>query len=124
MTNKVLPVDLENKHKVDPLPLDESFRGIISVSANQSPPTQHFPGGLHPPKLHSCLGPEHWRFPWPLAKLLQTFGCAPVVEWSTFATALGEQIESGPRRPTAAGHEQSVNSSHFTSVSHQHVEKI
>ena len=38
MTKKLLLVDLENKHKVDLSPLDESFRAIIFVGANQSPP--------------------------------------------------------------------------------------
>lgn len=38
MTNKLLLVDLENKHKIDLSPLDESFRAIIFVGANQNPP--------------------------------------------------------------------------------------
>lgn len=38
MTKKLLLVDLENKHKVDLSPLDESFRAIIFVGANQNPP--------------------------------------------------------------------------------------
>lgn len=38
MTDKLLLVDLENKHKVDLSPLDESFRAIIFVGANQGPP--------------------------------------------------------------------------------------
>jgi len=38
MTRKLLLVDLENKHKVDLSPLDESFRVIIFVGANQNPP--------------------------------------------------------------------------------------
>lgn len=38
MTKKLLLVDLENKHKVDLSALDESFRAIIFVGANQSPP--------------------------------------------------------------------------------------
>lgn len=38
MTRKLLLVDLENKHKVDLSPLDESFRAIIFVGANQNPP--------------------------------------------------------------------------------------
>lgn len=38
MTKKLLLVDLENKHKVDLSPLDESFRAIIFVGANQKPP--------------------------------------------------------------------------------------
>lgn len=35
MKKKLLLVDLENKHKVDLSPLDESFRTIILVGANQ-----------------------------------------------------------------------------------------
>lgn len=35
---KLLLVDLENKHKVDLSSLDESFRAIIFVGANQDPP--------------------------------------------------------------------------------------
>ena len=35
---KLLLVDLENKHKVDLSPLDESFRAVIFVGANQNPP--------------------------------------------------------------------------------------
>lgn len=35
---KLLLVDLENKHKVDLSALDESFRAIIFVGANQNPP--------------------------------------------------------------------------------------
>lgn len=38
MTKKLLLIDLENKHKVDLSPLDESFRAIIFVGANQNPP--------------------------------------------------------------------------------------
>lgn len=38
MTKKLLLVDLENKHKVDLSPLDESFRAIIFVGATQNPP--------------------------------------------------------------------------------------
>lgn len=38
MVKKLLLVDLENKHKVDLSPLDESFRAIIFVGANQNPP--------------------------------------------------------------------------------------
>ncbi|WP_152548558.1 PIN domain-containing protein [Cupriavidus sp. SK-4] len=38
MTRKLLLVDLENKHKVDLSPLDESFKAIIFVGANQNPP--------------------------------------------------------------------------------------
>ena len=38
MTKKLLLVDLENKHKVDLSPLDQSFRAIIFVGANQNPP--------------------------------------------------------------------------------------
>lgn len=38
MAKKLLLVDLENKHKVDLSPLDESFRAIIFVGANQNPP--------------------------------------------------------------------------------------
>ena len=38
MTKKLLLVDLENKHKVDLSPLDESFKAIIFVGANQNPP--------------------------------------------------------------------------------------
>ena len=38
MTKKLLLVDLENKHKVDHSPLDESYRAIIFVGANQNPP--------------------------------------------------------------------------------------
>ncbi|MGT2505603.1 PIN domain-containing protein [Cupriavidus basilensis] len=38
MTKKLLLVDLENKHKVDLSPLDENFRAIIFVGANQNPP--------------------------------------------------------------------------------------
>lgn len=38
MIKKLLLVDLENKHKVDLSPLDESFRAIIFVGANQNPP--------------------------------------------------------------------------------------
>lgn len=38
MVKKLLLVDLENKHKVDLSPLDESFRVIIFVGANQNPP--------------------------------------------------------------------------------------
>ena len=38
MIRKLLLVDLENKHKVDLSPLDESFRAIIFVGAKQSPP--------------------------------------------------------------------------------------
>lgn len=38
MGKKLLLVDLENKHKVDLSPLDESFRAIIFVGANQNPP--------------------------------------------------------------------------------------
>lgn len=38
MTKKLLLVDLENKHKVDLSPLDERFRAIIFVGANQNPP--------------------------------------------------------------------------------------
>lgn len=38
MTKKLLLVDLENKHKVDLSPLDESVRAIIFVGANQNPP--------------------------------------------------------------------------------------
>ena len=37
-SKKLLLVDLENKHKVDLSPLDESFRAIIFVGANQNPP--------------------------------------------------------------------------------------
>jgi len=35
---KLLLVDLENKHKVDLSPLDESFKAIIFVGAHQNPP--------------------------------------------------------------------------------------
>lgn len=38
MSKKLLLVDLENKHKVDLSPLDESFRAIIFVGANQNAP--------------------------------------------------------------------------------------
>lgn len=38
MVKKLLLVDLENKHKVDLSPLDESFRAIIFVGVNQNPP--------------------------------------------------------------------------------------
>lgn len=38
MIKKLLLVDLENKHKVDLSPLDESFRAIIFVGAHQNPP--------------------------------------------------------------------------------------
>lgn len=38
MGKKLLLVDLENKHKVDLSPLDEDFRAIIFVGANQNPP--------------------------------------------------------------------------------------
>ena len=38
MGNKLLLVDFENKHKVDLSPLDESYRAIIFVGANQNPP--------------------------------------------------------------------------------------
>ncbi len=38
MIRKLLLVDLENKHKVDLSPLDESFRAIIFVGAKQNPP--------------------------------------------------------------------------------------
>lgn len=38
MNKKLLLVDLENKHKVDLSPLDESFRAIIFVGAKQNPP--------------------------------------------------------------------------------------
>jgi hypothetical protein len=38
MTKKLLLIDLENKHKVDLSPLDESFKVIIFVGANQNPP--------------------------------------------------------------------------------------
>ena len=38
MTRKLLLIDLENKHKVDLSPLDESFRAIIFVGARQNPP--------------------------------------------------------------------------------------
>ena len=38
MGKKLLLVDLENKHKVDLSPLDDSFRAIIFVGANQNPP--------------------------------------------------------------------------------------
>ena len=38
MTKKLLLVDLENKQKVDLSPLDEGFRAIIFVGANQNPP--------------------------------------------------------------------------------------
>lgn len=38
MTRKLLLIDLENKHKVDLSPLDETFRAIIFVGANQNPP--------------------------------------------------------------------------------------
>lgn len=38
MTKKLLLVDLENRHKVDLSPLDQSFRAIIFVGANQNPP--------------------------------------------------------------------------------------
>lgn len=38
MTQKLLLIDLENKHKVDLSPLDDSFRAIIFVGANQGPP--------------------------------------------------------------------------------------
>ena len=38
MTRNLLLVDLENKHKVDLSVLDESFRAIIFVGANQYPP--------------------------------------------------------------------------------------
>ena len=38
MTRKLLLVDLENKQKVDLSPLDDSFRAIIFVGANQNPP--------------------------------------------------------------------------------------
>ena len=38
MSKKLLLVDLENKHKVDLSPLDDSFRAIIFVGANQNPP--------------------------------------------------------------------------------------
>ena len=34
MTKKLLLVDLENKHKADLSPLDESFRAIIFVGAD------------------------------------------------------------------------------------------
>ncbi|ALF88740.1 MULTISPECIES: PIN domain-containing protein [Ralstonia solanacearum species complex] len=37
-TKKLLLIDLENKHKVDLSPLDESYRAIIFVGANQNPP--------------------------------------------------------------------------------------
>jgi hypothetical protein len=37
MTKKLLVVDLENNHKVDLPPFDESFRAIIFVGANQNP---------------------------------------------------------------------------------------
>lgn len=38
MIKKLLLVDLENKHKVDLSVLDESYRAIIFVGANQNPP--------------------------------------------------------------------------------------
>ncbi|MEL4177789.1 PIN domain-containing protein [Roseateles sp. PN1] len=38
MTKKLLLIDLENKQKVDLSPLDESFKAIIFVGANQNPP--------------------------------------------------------------------------------------
>jgi hypothetical protein len=38
MSKKLLLVDLENKHKVDLSLLDESYRAIIFVGANQNPP--------------------------------------------------------------------------------------
>lgn len=38
MTKKLLLIDLENKHRVDLSPLDESFRAIMFVGANQNPP--------------------------------------------------------------------------------------
>lgn len=38
MIKKLLLVDLENKHKVDLSPLDQSYRAIIFVGANQNPP--------------------------------------------------------------------------------------
>lgn len=38
MTKKLLLIDLENKHKVDLSPLDETFRAIIFVGATQNPP--------------------------------------------------------------------------------------
>ncbi len=38
MSKKLLLVDLENKQKVDLSRLDESYRAIIFVGANQSPP--------------------------------------------------------------------------------------
>lgn len=40
MTKKLLLVDLENKQKVDLSPLDESFRAVIFVGANQNPPKE------------------------------------------------------------------------------------
>ena len=38
MSRKLLLVDFENKQKVDLSPLDESFKAIIFVGANQNPP--------------------------------------------------------------------------------------
>ena len=38
MTKKLLLVDLENKQKVDLSSLDDSFRAVIFVGANQNPP--------------------------------------------------------------------------------------
>lgn len=38
MSKKLVLVDLENKHKVDLSPLDDSFSAIVFVGANQSPP--------------------------------------------------------------------------------------
>jgi len=38
MTKKLLLIDLENKQKVDLSPLDESFKAVIFVGANQNPP--------------------------------------------------------------------------------------
>ena len=50
MTKKLLLVDLENKHKVDLSPLDESFRAIIFVGANQNPPK----AAKKPATAHRC----------------------------------------------------------------------
>jgi len=38
VVKKLLLVDLENKHKVGLSPLDESFRAVIFLGANQNPP--------------------------------------------------------------------------------------
>lgn len=38
MSKKLVSVDLENKHKVDLSPLDDSYTAIIFVGANQRPP--------------------------------------------------------------------------------------